>query len=89
MFFMSSLRSTVNEFLLHTKTNPGWKLKLMRNLLCNQREKRFVCEIYSNITNQKNEIDAVYKSLQTLNIIGNINDGIMYGDRMCCCFDEH
>ena len=46
MFFMSALRSTVNEFLLHTKTNPGWKLKLMMNLLCNQRVKRFVCEIY-------------------------------------------
>ena len=82
MVFMSALRSTINEFLLHTKTNLGWKLKLMTNLLCNQRAKRFVCAIYFNITNKKNEINATYKNLKTLNRIGDNNDGMMYGDRM-------
>ena len=47
-----------------------------------------VCNLF-NITNLKNEIDATYKSLQTLNRIGDINDGMMYGDRLCCCFDEN
>ena len=89
MFFMSALRSTANEFLLYTKTNPIWKLKLMTNLLCNQRAKRFVCAIYLILQIKKKEIDATYKSLQTLNRIGYINDGMMYGDRMHCCFDEH
>ena len=38
---------------------------------------------------KKNEIDATYKNLKTLNRIGDNNDGMMYGDRMWYCFDEH